>query len=125
MLTNGIWLPQITETVIGLLETLFGLAHGIELNITTHTREVLVMGAMVRVGSVPTKCPFTIHWYVGAEPPFIGTAVNLTGDPAQTVVAELTMETLGIIAGVFTITMLLVDNCGVAQLNELCTTTFI
>ena len=49
----------------------------------------------------------------------------MTGDPAQTVVAELTMETPGVTAGVFTMTMLLVDNCGVAQLNELCTTTFI
>jgi hypothetical protein len=35
---------------------------------------------------VPAFTPFTLHWYVGAEPPFVGVAVKVTEVPAQMVV---------------------------------------
>ena len=38
--------------------------------------------------------PFTFHWYSGVDPPFTGTAVNVTGVPAQTVFAAEDIVTL-------------------------------
>jgi len=35
------------------------------------------------VPPVPTFAPFTFHWYVGAVPPLVGVAVNVTEVPAQ------------------------------------------
>jgi hypothetical protein len=36
----------------------------------------------------PTLPPFSFHWYVGEEPPFVGVAVNVTSLPWQTGFAE-------------------------------------
>ena len=36
---------------------------------------------------VPTLVPFSFHWYVGVEPPFVGVAVKFTLVPQQIVVA--------------------------------------
>jgi len=55
---------------------------------------------------VPAFEPFTAHWYTGAAPPFMGTAVKLTTLPAQTVVADAKMLTTGV-AGVSITTLVL------------------
>ncbi len=44
---------------------------------------------------VPTFVPFSFHWYVGDEPPLVATAVKITFVPAQMVVADGVMLTLG------------------------------
>ena len=42
----------------------------------------------------PTLLPLTFHWYVGAVPPFVGVAVNVTEVPEQMVVALAPIDTL-------------------------------
>jgi len=42
--------------------------------------------------------PFLVHWYAGEEPPFVGTAVNVTFTPGQTELpglAEMATEGTG------------------------------
>jgi hypothetical protein len=44
--------------------------------------------------SVPVFIPFTFHWKKGVVPPFIGVAVKVTLDPAQTGLAFAAIVTL-------------------------------
>jgi hypothetical protein len=47
------------------------------------TSPLLSDASVYVVDEVPTLIPFFFHWYVGEEPPFVGTAVNVTLVPAQ------------------------------------------
>ena len=64
--------------------------------ITTLTVSLLAKVVDVNVAAVCPKTfmPFTFHWYVGAIPPLVGIAVNVTLDPEQMVVADAEMLTL-------------------------------
>jgi hypothetical protein len=51
---------------------------------------------------VPDGVPFTNHWYVGVVPPFVGVAVNVTGELVQlgfdpVVIAILTAGVTGVV----------------------------
>ncbi len=43
---------------------------------------------------LPATDPFTFHRYTGVNPPFVGTAVKVTEEPTQTVVAGVEIITL-------------------------------
>jgi hypothetical protein len=67
--------------------------------ITTRTTSALFKVVVLKLGeSVPAFVPFTFHWYEGAVPPFVGTAVNVTLVPAHIVPALDAMLTVGAIA---------------------------
>jgi hypothetical protein len=40
--------------------------------------------------------PLIFHWYKGADPPFKAFAVNTTEDPAQIVVVDAVIATVGV-----------------------------
>ena len=42
---------------------------------------------------MPEITPFTFHWYIGVVPGFVGEAVNMTGVPAQILLAEAVIDT--------------------------------
>jgi len=62
---------------------------------------------------VPEFTPFTFHWNDGFVPGFIGTAVNMTDVPAQTVVEEALMVTLTG-RGLFTVIMMEFEAVGLS-----------
>ena len=39
--------------------------------------------------------PFNFHWYIGATPPFVGVAVNVTLSPEHILVVGVDMTTEG------------------------------
>ncbi len=57
---------------------------------------------------LPLFVPFTFHWYDGDVPPFTGVAVKLTVAPAQIVVADAVIDTLGVTAA-FTVIVMVFD----------------
>ena len=57
---------------------------------------------------LPLLVPFTFHWYDGDVPPFTGVAVKLTVAPAQIVVADAVIDTLGVTAA-FTVIVMVFD----------------
>ena len=57
---------------------------------------------------LPLFDPFTFHWYEGDVPPFTGVAVKLTVAPAQIVVADAVIDTLGVTAA-FTVIVIVFD----------------
>ena len=59
------------------------------------------------VPPVPTLLPLTFHWYAGAVPPLVGTAVNVTELPAQTVRLGVEMLTDGVRVGLMVIVIAL------------------
>jgi hypothetical protein len=73
---------------------------------------------------VPTLAPFFSHWYVGAEPPFVGVAVKITEVPEQ--MGKLLLEAIvieGVRLGLTTIVILLeVAVVGEAQIALLVST---
>lgn len=50
---------------------------------------------------LPWLEPLTFHWYMGVEPPFVGTAVKKTSEPSQNGLVKVEIETFAGIA-VFT-----------------------
>jgi hypothetical protein len=73
--------------------------------ISTVTTSPLASVVLVKVLLlVPAGVPFTIHWYEGVVPPLTGVAVNVTGSPAQMVVALASIVTEAI-AAVLTVTL--------------------
>ena len=56
-----------------------------------------------------TADPFTFHWYAGVDPPLTGDAVNVTGVPAQTWLADGAMVTLTASRGLTTIAIATFD----------------
>ena len=68
---------------------------------------------------MPTLTPFFFHWYAGVVPPLVGTAVNVTFVPEQTLVALGVMLTLGVTFGLTVIVVLvLVATAGLAHVND-------
>jgi hypothetical protein len=55
----------------------------------------------------PLLMPFTFHWYTGSDPPFVGTAVNVTGVPMQKGLTNVEMVMMTGIRGNTTMLMLL------------------
>jgi hypothetical protein len=55
---------------------------------------------------VPALTPFTFHWYAGVVPPFIGVALNVTGDPGQKGFCDAVMVTP---AGRFELTIIVIE----------------
>lgn len=71
----------------------------------------------VNVGAfVPVITPFICHWYVGADPPLVGVAVNVTAPPEQIEVDEALMVTEGVTELVFIVITLLVAVAVIVQL---------
>jgi len=63
---------------------------------------------------VPAFTPFTFHWYEGAAPPFVGVAVNVTDEPAQTGFAE--GETVTLTGSIeFTVMLTVFDVAGLPE----------
>ena len=61
------------------------------------TISLLTSAASVNVALfVPALVPLTIHWYVGALPPFAATAVNVTSVPLQILFADDEIEITGV-----------------------------
>ena len=86
-------------TVIGIsaLVAEAGDAHVAFEVITTVTLSLLLKVDEENTGLfAPTFTPFTLHWYTGADPPFIAVAVKVTEVPVQIVVAEGTTVTEGV-----------------------------
>ena len=51
-------------------------------------------GEYIKVGLfVPAYIALTFHWYMGADPPLTGIAVNVTGDPKQNGLVRVEIET--------------------------------
>ena len=51
---------------------------------TTVTTSLLARVVVLNVVPlVPTLLPFNFHWYIGADPPLVGAAVNVTLVPSQ------------------------------------------
>ena len=66
----------------------------------------------------PTGRLFTLHWYIGVVPPFVGVAVKVTLVPAQTILSK-SFEAMLTLTGRFGFTVvvmaLLVAGLPVAQ----------
>jgi len=63
--------------------------------VRTQETASLLDGAYVNADeSGPMLIPFTFHWQVGKAPPLTGAAINVTGVPAQTGLADSATETL-------------------------------
>ena len=58
-----------------------------------------------------TLFAFTLHWYPGVDPPFIGAAVNVTGVPEHTGFADEDIVTLTGSTG-FTIMVMVLEVTG-------------
>ena len=65
---------------------------------------------------MPTGVLFTVHWYVGAEPPWVGVAVKVTLVLTQTAPeGDAEMATMGVIVEVTVIVTLSLAVVGLAQ----------
>jgi hypothetical protein len=85
-----------TVMVIPVLVTTAGEAQtAFDVN-SSVTTSLLLRAVEVKVALlVPAFIPLTFHWKVGAAPPFIGVAVNVTEVPGHIVVADAVTDTEG------------------------------
>src|SRR5687767_7368458 len=86
MLTVGVTLGVTVITTPLDVSVPFVWHDAFEVSITVMVSLLLTEGSTRTVVSVPVGTPFTIHWNEGFEPPLVVVAVNLAGEPAQTVV---------------------------------------
>lgn len=74
----------------------------VEFDVSTQVTAFPLSGKHENEGLLlPWLEPLTFHWYMGVEPPFIGTAVKKTSEPGQNGFVNVEIETFTGIA-VFT-----------------------
>ena len=81
--TVGVMEPEMLMVKVFELTTVAVTQAALLVN-THRTESLLFKLLLVNVVPVPAFAPFTSHWYVGAVPPLVATAVNVTLVPGHT-----------------------------------------
>jgi hypothetical protein len=96
---DGVML-ELTTIVIALLVAVAGEAQAELVRITRTTSPFAIVLLENVELLAPVFAPFTVHWYAGVVPPFVGVAVKVTVLPEQIVVADAVKLTEDVTDGV-------------------------